>query len=329
MNIWHLTDHKAGHVAQARGLFAALERADISVNVVDVSVNDISNVALWLHWMSGGRIGRLPQVLENKEKPDLIVGVGHATHWSLILFKQCFPSAKSIVLMRPTLPIAFFDFAIVPAHDYADAEPKVSSYVFISKGVLNPLVNEHRHEKNRHLILIGGASKRYACSEKNLVSQIKDLMAKLSSQEDAQTVILTTSRRTPETLLADDYFLGNPDHIQIFPVSETPRGWLFEQLQLAETVWVTKDSGSMLFEALTAGCEVGLLAMPQIKKDTVTQATDVLSEERFFLPLDAYLKGENFQKKLQLRESDRAVEWLLQQLNSCQSTRKKLENSSW
>ena len=311
MNIWHLTDHKAGHVAQARGLFTALERADISVNVVDVSVNDISNVALWLHWISGGRVGQLPKALENKEKPDLIVGVGHATHWSLILFKKCFPLAKSIVLMRPTLPISFFDFAVVPAHDYADAEPKVPSHVFISKGVLNPLVNEHRHEKNRHLILIGGASKRYACSEKDLVNQIKGLMEKLSSQAEPQTVVMTTSRRTPKTLLEDRYFQENQHYIQIFPVSVTPAGWLFEQLQLAETVWVTQDSGSMLFEALTAGCQVGLLAMPQIKKDTVTRATDVLSEQRFFLPLDAYLNGESFSEAITLLEADRAVSWLL------------------
>lgn len=314
MNIWHLTDHKAGHVAQARGLFAALERAGRAVNVVDISINDFSNYALFLYWVSGGRIGQLPKVLENQNVPDLIVGVGHATHWSLILLKQCFPKSKSIVLMRPTLPISFFDFAIVPAHDYSQAEPKVPDHVFISQGVLNPLVNQHRHEKNRHLILIGGASKRYACSEKELINQIQALLTKLSHQEEPQTVILTTSRRTPETLLESEFFKANADKIQIFPVSVTPAGWLFEQLQLAEVVWVTQDSGSMLFEALTAGCDVGLLAMPQIKKDTVTQATDVLSDERFFLPLSAYLDGESFKKAPSLGEADRVVAWLIERL---------------
>ncbi len=314
MNIWHLTDHKAGHVAQARGLFAALERADFAVNVVDVSVNDLSNYALFLRWVSGGWIGQLPKVLENQKKPDLIVGVGHATHWSLILLKKCFPKAKSIVLMRPTLPISLFDFAIIPAHDYSEAKPIVPDHVFISQGVLNPLVNQHRHEKNRHLILIGGASKRYACSETELIVQIKELLAKLSHQEEPKTIILTTSRRTPVTLIENEFFKENAYKIQLFPVSVTPPGWLFEQLQLAEVVWVTKDSGSMLFEALTAGCNVGLLAMPQIKQDTVTQATDVLSEQRFFLPLSAYLQGECFQEKQPLREADRVVAKLLDEL---------------
>ncbi len=311
MNIWHLSDHKAGHVAQARGLFVALERLGVRINVLDISVSELSSFALILYLLSHGRIGKLPSNLEGQPTPDLIVGVGHATHWPLILLKRCFPQAKSIVLMRPTLPISWFDFAIVPAHDYADPEPKVPDHVFISKGVLNPLVNEHRHEKNRHLILIGGASKRYAYSEEILIDQIQRLVNRLSNEIDPQTVILTTSRRTPNSFLNHSFFRDKPENLQVFPVTETPQGWLFEQLQLAEVVWVTRDSGSMLFEALTAGCSVGLLTMPQIKEDTVTKATDLLSEQRFFLPLDSYLNHEEFKAMPQLQEANRAASWLL------------------
>jgi mitochondrial fission protein ELM1 len=32
-------------------------------------------------------------------------------------------------------------------------------------------------------------------------------------------------------------------------------------MQKAEAVWVTEDSVSMIFEALTAGCRVGVMAM--------------------------------------------------------------------
>jgi mitochondrial fission protein ELM1 len=109
-------------------------------------------------------------------------------------------------------------------------------------------------------------------------------------------------------------FQNTPENVQIFPVTATPAGWLFEQLQLAEIVWVTQDSGSMLFEALSAGCQVGLLAMPQIKEDTVTRATDLLSKQRFFLPLSAYLKNESFQEKPAIQEADRAVSWLLSKI---------------
>lgn len=313
MNIWHLTDHKAGHVAQARGLFAALERAGIAVNVVDVSVNNVSNYELFLRWVTRGRIGLLPKVLENQKHPDLIVGIGHSTHWSLMLLKKCFQKAKSIVLMKPSFPLSWFDYAIIPAHDFSDQQV-IPSNVFITQGALNPLVNEQRHEKNRHLILIGGASKRYGFSEEALIEQIQSLLAKISNQHESQNVLLTTSRRTPETFLAHPFFQNHSHNVQLFPVSMTPTGWLFEQLQLAEFVWVTQDSVSMLFEALTAGCHVGVLALPKTKTDRVTAATDALCEQRFFLPLSAYLKNEAFQEKPSLREADKTVVLLLEAL---------------
>ena len=55
-----------------------------------------------------------------------------------------------------------------------------------------------------------------------------------------------------------------------------PQGWIFEQMQLAETVYVTEDSVSMIFEALTAGCRVGVIAMDRLKQDRITHVIDAL-----------------------------------------------------
>ncbi len=314
MNIWHLSDGKAGHVAQARGLFVALQRRGLDVHSVDIPIGLVSRTALLLYWLTGGRLGQLPGAIYGHPAPDLIVGVGHSTHLALILLQKIFSQSHSVVLMRPTLPISWFDFAIVPGHDYRTQTPDVPAHVLISKGVLNPLLNEGRHEEGRHLILIGGASKRYGWDEAALISQIQSLLARLVQHADVQTAVLTTSRRTPDTFLSQLSLRGLAHNLQVFPVNETPQGWLFEQLQQADVVWVTKDSGSMLFEALTAGCQVGLLDMPKIKKDTVTGATDLLAEQRFFLPLDAYLNGESFNTVPALSEADRAATWLLGQL---------------
>jgi hypothetical protein len=43
----------------------------------------------------------------------------------------------------------------------------------------------------------------------------------------------------------------------------------------------------------------------------VTRATDLLSEQRFFLPLNAYLHNESFQQTPALQEADRSACWLL------------------
>ncbi|HEY4713598.1 MAG TPA: ELM1/GtrOC1 family putative glycosyltransferase [Aquirhabdus sp.] len=310
MNIWHLTDHKAGHVAQARGLFAALERAGVPVRVIEISVADITKFSLFFYWISGARLGNLPPNLIKQDAPDLIVGVGHATHWSMILLKKCFPKAKSIVLMKPSFPLSWFDYAIIPAHDFAD-QHVIPSNIFVTHGALNPLVNEHRHEKNRHLILIGGASKRYDFSEEMLTEQVQSLLVKISNQPELQTVLLTTSRRTPDTFLSHTFFKNHTHQLQLFPVAQTPIGWLFEQLQLAEFVWVTQDSVSMLFEALTAGCHVGVLAMPKTRTDRVTEATDEYIKQGLFLPLDSFLQSEGFQNTPLLKEADVVAEWLM------------------
>ena len=41
--------------------------------------------------------------------------------------------------------------------------------------------------------------------------------------------------------------------------SDTGPGWIEKEYERNQTVWVTADSMSMVFEALSAGCRVGLL----------------------------------------------------------------------
>src|SRR5690606_1675908 len=65
-----------------------------------------------------------------------------------------------------------------------------------------------------------------------------------------------------------------PKKLQIFPVEDTPQGWIFEEMQKAEAVWVTEDSVSMIFEALTAGCRVGVIKVDRLKQDRITQSVD-------------------------------------------------------
>ncbi len=322
MNIWHLSDGKAGHVAQARGLFVALERAGQTIHVRDIAVKDLPRLSLFVYAVSGGMLGQLPELLADAltqhGAPDLIVGIGHATHWTLILLKRCFPSSRSVVLMRPSLPLAWFDYALMPAHDFSVPTPPMPPKVFISQGVLNPLQNEHRHVTGQHLILLGGASKRFDWSDALMLDQLQSLLQRLLADSVVTGIWLTTSRRTPSHFietLRTALGMEASSRVHLCPVDETPRGWLFEQLQLAEVVWVTQDSGSMLFEALTAGCHVGVLAMQQIKTDTVTQATDVLLATRRFLPVSAYLAGEIFGPVVPVGEADRAAAWLLARLH--------------
>jgi mitochondrial fission protein ELM1 len=306
MNIWHLSDGKAGHVAQANGLFSALARQGIHTHITEIAVANVSGVALALCWITQHRLGKLPNSLTPYSAPDLIVGVGHATHWPLILLQRLYPSARSLLLMRPSLPRQWFDLLMVPEHD----EPKADERLLVTRGVLNPLINQHRHEPDRHLILIGGASKRHGWYQAGLIEQIEGLQQHLSRK----SVWLSTSRRTPIGLLKDPTFVQATADMQVCAVNDTPAGWVFEQMQLADTVWVTEDSVSMVYEALTAGCRVGLLNLPRLHEDRVTRGLDQLMARGQVLPSSLALQGRIPREPLPLNEANRAALWLLQQL---------------
>lgn len=307
MKICYVTDGKAGHAAQARGLFAALERqqaqlslqSSSSLQFLELPVQQCSKLSLIAHVVTGGRLGQLPELLATFGIPDIIVVAGHRTHWTGLLLKLCFPQAKLLVLMKPSLPLAWFDFAIIPAHD----SPPYSKRVLVTKGVLNPIVNEHHHQAGRCLILIGGPSKRHGYDQAQLIHQIQ----KIAADAQYEQVLLTTSRRTPDAFMQDPAFERLAQSVALFPVSQTPQGWLFDQLQQAETVWVTEDSVSMLFEALTAGCKVGILEMPRLKSDRITQSVDQLCSEHVIGSLN-YPPVDLTQP---FAEADRAAVWLL------------------
>ena len=57
--------------------------------------------------------------------------------------------------------------------------------------------------------------------------------------------------------------------------------WLARALAGARDVWVTEDSVSMIYEALTAGCRVGLLPLPRKSTGRLHRAIDRLLEQGF------------------------------------------------
>lgn len=292
MIVYWLTDGKDGHRRQAEGLFAGLARLAVSVQVYEISV-----VSGWRDWAV--IVHLLPQYL----KPDLLIGVGHRTHLPLLWLKRCYPTAQTLLLMRPSLPLHWFDLMIMPQHD----APPISEHVFATQGALNPFTNQQRHQAGRHLILIGGASRRYGWDQTQLLAQLEQLVQYLHGQ----SVVLSGSRRTPAYLFQDLKFKSITQNMQI--LSDTDG--LAEQLQLAETVWITEDSVSMLYEAWTAGCQIGLFQMPRLKQDRITLALDQLITRQVVLPLAVLLAGQALRVPPPLAEADRAAAWLLECLH--------------
>ena len=262
MHIVYVSDGKAGHRSQALGLFKALQRQSAeTVSFEEISIEDLA-----LFTLIAGLFRRsIPQL---KTSPDLIIGVGSHTQLRVLLLGKIYTQAKTVILMKPNYPLAWFDYSVIPEHDGIPA----SDRVIVTQGALNPIVNEQRHQSGRILIALGGSSKRHQWNADKVFTSIEQIVKQHPNNE----IIITTSRRTPEQFVERLNTYPFLPHVHFFPVEQTPQGWIFEEMQQAEAVWVTEDSVSMIYEALTAGCRVGVIAMDRTKQDRITTSVDGL-----------------------------------------------------
>lgn len=264
MHIVYVSDGKAGHRSQALGLFQAMQRQQANATFEEVSIHNLPIGSLIKAFFSSKNT-----LFE--QAPDFIFGVGSHTHFRVWLLGKIFKKAKTVILMKPNLPIAWFDYAVIPEHDGIPA----NSHVIVTRGALNPIRNENRHQAARILIALGGSSKRHQWNQEKVLLSVQQIVEHNPDSE----IILTTSRRTPAgfiDILRQQSFVK---YLQICPVEQTPQGWIFEEMQKAEAVWVTEDSVSMIYEALTAGCRVGVIAMDRLKQDRITNSVDRLLKQ--------------------------------------------------
>lgn len=294
MHIVYVTDGKAGHRSQALGLYKAMQRLSKQpVTFEEVATESLSRFNLFL--ARGNQQHPLIQ-----QTPDYIFSVGSQTQLKALLLGQVFPKAKTVVLMKPKFPLHWFDYVVVPKHDGIAAEKNI----IVTEGALNPIVNEKRHQSKRILIALGGDSKRHKWNDAKVLEAIE----KIVQDNKKSDIILTTSRRTPKQFLTQLNTHSFAAKLQIFPVEDTPQGWIFEQMQLAEAVWVTEDSVSMIYEALTAGCKVGLIAIDRLKKDRISGAIDLLLQQKQVSQVTSSL---HLPKAAQFKEADRVAAILL------------------
>ena len=144
---------------------------------------------------------------------------------------------------------SLFDLCIAPEHDL-----RSGSNVITTKGAMNMI--EPANDKNQHsgLFLIGGPSQHHGWDESMLIKQIVQILDANSSIQWT----LTSSRRTPPSTTAQLEKLSK-EQVKVLPFEATDKDWLPRELSMSAHVWVTEDSVSMVYEALSSGAKVGLL----------------------------------------------------------------------
>ena len=238
LTVWRFLDGNRAHEKQSAALVSGLRECAGD----EVECHDIPAPGAMTLLRHG-----LPAQLHALPRPDLIIGAGHRSHWAMLLARRRF-GGLSVVIMRPTLPLRWFDFAIIPEHD----RPPPLSNVILSQGALTEPLPRGQQRPGRGLILLGGPSKHFAWDAAAVRSSVSRLL------EMPGHWIISDSRRTPAGALQGLDQSG----VEICHWRDCPPGWLVEQLAQAEQIWVTGDSVSMLFEALQSEARVGVIQLP-------------------------------------------------------------------
>ncbi|WP_020679341.1 mitochondrial fission ELM1 family protein [Marinobacterium rhizophilum] len=269
-----INDGKPGHLNQSLGLAEALCR--LRPDIVIQEVTPLARgTALWT-WLTGRLpAGVLPDGLG--VPPALVLGAGHATHLSLLALKRAW-QVPGVVLMRPSLPLGCFDLCLMPGHD----APPARDNVIATRGALNRM-RPGQKQRGRGVILIGGPSRHSDWDETMLLAQLERILV-----ADDTRWCMTSSRRTPAST---EQRLAALPGVEFVPASETARDWLPRQLAGASACWVTEDSVSMVYEALTAGCAVGTLKVPGQKGNRLHKGLQQLADAGLVTPYDGW-RGE-------------------------------------
>ena len=267
LRLWLIGDGKPGHENQSLGLAEAMQRR-VACDIHRISIAG-----------KGGVIGRIRAALAQSTglpKPDFIIAAGHSTHLALLCLARKH-RAKSIVLMRPSLPLWCFDLCIAPSHDFPKKPTRKN--LILTRGAINR-VGASDSPKTGKLILIGGPSKTHGWDGEAML----DMLAKITVGDGWQ---LTDSRRTPEGFL--DQARVRLEGLEIFSCQQTSPDWLPSKLREADEVWVSEDSVSMIYEALSSGARVGLLSAPRFNPNSrVLLGIDELIEAGFLTPFSAW-----------------------------------------
>ncbi|MCU0793398.1 MAG: mitochondrial fission ELM1 family protein [Opitutaceae bacterium] len=254
-----LSDGRPGHENQSVGLALALARRTGATHEV-VKLDSASGLLARMRRaaaLGAGDVGR----------PELVISAGHRTHLPLWWAARRL-GARSVVIMRPSLPEGLFDLALVPRHDVRSGDTDTKRRV-LTRGALNRVPEALPAKEARGLVLIGGPSKHHGWDGAALTDQIVRVIA--TEPELAWTV--ADSRRTPEGFLAG---LALPAGVERVPHAATGPGWLAGELARASVVWATEDSVSMVHEAATAGAATGVLPAPRTGGGRVVRAVDEL-----------------------------------------------------
>jgi hypothetical protein len=304
--VWRFSDGRPGHDNQSLGLVEALGRC-LCVETHTVYVPE--HVVTWRDLVSGcyAAGARLPD-------PWLLVGAGRCTHLPLLAAGRA-RRGRVVIIMRPAYPSSLYDLCIIPDHD----APAPAPNVLISRGSLNRVQRVTGQERAQGMILVGGPSRHHRWRDEAVAAQI----ARVIRYSQPREWVLATSRRTPAGFAGQ--VRRQVDHadttLTLMPWQGEDSGSRVEaQLGRSLCVWVTQDSVSMVYEALTAGVATGLLEVPARRRSRLVEGIRGLAAAGLVTGFGDWAAGKPLQPPGEIfDEANRSARWICEQWGSSSS----------
>jgi len=191
---------------------------------------------------------------------------------------------RVVTCMTPDMLLRHkFDLCCIPRHD----DPVAGDNVFSTLGPPNTVKFEGRQQSESGLILVGGVdTKSHVWRSEEIIAQIRTVIEK----NPGMHWTISSSPRTPdETCRNLEQMAASMKNVSFFRHEKTPAGWVEEQYALNRTVWVTADSVSMVYEALSAGCSLGILPVEWLQENNKFQKSlTILHENKMIVDFNEW-----------------------------------------
>ncbi len=307
LSVMAFMDGRPGHEKQTKGILAAMA----AITPMEVTFHPVTSgfffndLKDWVRYIARGWIPAKKH--PEATRVDLIIGTGTHTHIPMLELKRR-SGGKVVTCMSPCAPlIRHMDLCLVPEHD-GRAE---GGNILITIGPPNTSTSKGLHYSDRGLILVGGIDpKSHRWSTSLVRSQIRTILEKSSGT----SWTLSSSPRTPEaTCTVLERLVEAESNVRFFRSDGTPPGWIETQYDDNHTVWVTADSISMVFEALTAGCRVGILPVEWKRgRNKIKRSIDYLIDHEWVTPFERWTScGQMASPGTRLDEATRCAKEIL------------------
>lgn len=301
LRIWRFTDGRPGHEKQTAGLLQGIREClpDHAGQAAEIDVREISLASYADNWRALWQ--------DPGEAPDLLIGAGRRTHLPMARARWHLGS-RAIVLMKPSLPSFCYDLALVPEHDSCWSERKVLRTL----GMLGPSESDAK-ALDQGVILLGGTNDHFrwrdaevATAVANIVQRSPDVHWQISDSPRSSEGLVGAV----EAALADAPIAANA---RVLRYSNNPPDWLTQALAKASQVWVSADSASMLYEALSSGAQVGVIELTsKHRRNKLQVGINALQQQRRVGLSSAGSLAEQNLEPEPLQEHLRCARWILE-----------------